>query len=242
MWERLNRTDSESLYNAACWRAVTAAVVRATDDSPQAASSAAAEADRAMDWLNKAVAAGYRNFAHMKQDKDLNSLHEREDFNKLVMALEAKHGKNERAWELATDADPSRRDPMQAVALAQQAVAQAPRDADAWNTLGVARYRAGDLEGAVAALQKFRELRTGDAEWSNPFFLTMAHWRLGNKEEARQWFRSGVHWMDERNSRSAAMIRFRAESGKLLGIQDEYNLAPEASTAPATTRPQPLKK
>jgi hypothetical protein len=31
MWEKLNRADADSLYNAACMRAVTAAVLRAAD-------------------------------------------------------------------------------------------------------------------------------------------------------------------------------------------------------------------
>jgi serine/threonine protein kinase/tetratricopeptide (TPR) repeat protein len=90
MWERMNRTDAAFLYNAACFRGVTAAVLRETDRSPEAATIAAAEADRAMDWLRKAVDAGYTDAGHMKQDKDLDALREREDFKKLVAELEAK--------------------------------------------------------------------------------------------------------------------------------------------------------
>src|SRR5262249_21169113 len=69
MWERLNRTDAGSLYEAACMRAVTAAVFRAADKSPAGARQADAEADRAVAWLKQAVAAGYNNAGHMKQDK-----------------------------------------------------------------------------------------------------------------------------------------------------------------------------
>src|SRR5262249_638721 len=54
MWENLNRTDAASLYKAACMRAVTATVFRATDESAQAAKQAEAEADRAMAWLKQA--------------------------------------------------------------------------------------------------------------------------------------------------------------------------------------------
>jgi serine/threonine protein kinase len=88
MWEKLQRTDADSLYNAACFRAVTAAVLRAADKAPAGARQADAEAVRALDWLKQAVAAGYKNAAHLKQDKDLDALRDRADFTKLVTALE----------------------------------------------------------------------------------------------------------------------------------------------------------
>src|SRR5262249_20608110 len=51
MWETLKRADADSLYNAACMRAVTAAVLRAADMSPEGGKQADAEADRAVAWL-----------------------------------------------------------------------------------------------------------------------------------------------------------------------------------------------
>jgi tetratricopeptide (TPR) repeat protein len=89
LWEKLNRTDAVSLYNAACWRAVTAAVLRAADPSPAGVEQADAEAEQAMAWLKKAVAAGYKNAAHMEKDKDLYALRDREDFKKLLAELKA---------------------------------------------------------------------------------------------------------------------------------------------------------
>ncbi|HVC95981.1 MAG TPA: hypothetical protein VND64_19995 [Pirellulales bacterium] len=68
---------------------MTAAVIRADDQSEDAAKDAAAEADRAMDWLKQAVAAGFKNAAHMKQDTDLEALRTREDFKQLIAELEA---------------------------------------------------------------------------------------------------------------------------------------------------------
>jgi tetratricopeptide (TPR) repeat protein len=87
MWEYLKRTDADSLFNAARMRAVTAAVIRA-DKSSEGGKQADAEADRAMAWLKQAVAAGYKNAAHLKQDKDLDALRDRADFTKLVTMLE----------------------------------------------------------------------------------------------------------------------------------------------------------
>jgi eukaryotic-like serine/threonine-protein kinase len=91
-WEKLNRTDAGSLYNAACFRSVTAAV-QAKAPGADAARLAKDDADRAMAWLTKAVAAGYKDAAHMKKDTDLDSLREREDFKKLLAEVEA--GKEE---------------------------------------------------------------------------------------------------------------------------------------------------
>ena len=55
-----------------------------------AARLAKEQADLAMAWLHKAVAAGFKDAEHMKKDKDLDALREREDFKKLLAELEAK--------------------------------------------------------------------------------------------------------------------------------------------------------
>jgi tetratricopeptide (TPR) repeat protein len=93
MWEKLNRTDAGSLYNAACFRAVAAAVQAKTPDktpgtdASRLAKLAQEDADRAMEWLTKAVAAGYKNKAHMERDADLDLLRNRADFQKLLAEL-----------------------------------------------------------------------------------------------------------------------------------------------------------
>jgi len=89
MAEKLNPTDQTCLYNLACMRAVTAAVLRARDRSETTARAAAAEADRAMAWLKQAVAAGYNNVENMKTDKDLQALRDRKDFQRLLADLAA---------------------------------------------------------------------------------------------------------------------------------------------------------
>src|SRR5262249_43661708 len=73
---------------------------------------------------------------------------------------------NKRAWILATDPDPRKRDPGRAVKLAREAVGLAPRNAGAWNILGAAHYRAGHWEAALAALQKSMDLRKGGDSFS----------------------------------------------------------------------------
>ena len=50
-------------------------------------------ADRAMELLTLACAAGWKDAAHMKQDTDLDPLHERADFKKLLAELEGQSPK-----------------------------------------------------------------------------------------------------------------------------------------------------
>ncbi len=69
----------ETIYNIAC---VHALMIAKADDRDK-------EADLAIDWLKQAVAAGFKNAAHMKKDTDLDPLRAREDFKKLIAELEA---------------------------------------------------------------------------------------------------------------------------------------------------------
>ena len=214
MWEMFKPTKAGDLYDAACWRAVTAGLFLAANSSREAIKNAATEADRAMDLLNKAVDAGYSNSDHMKQDKDLDALRDRADFKTLLAGLDAKRLPVDIAWGLTTNAEPSHRDPPKALALAQEAVTQTPQDAKSWKTLGAARYRSSDFNGAIVALQKSREL--GIDEPSNDFFLSMAHWRAGHQEEARQCYNRGATVM-ERTPKTAIFTRLQLEAAEFLG-------------------------
>jgi tetratricopeptide (TPR) repeat protein len=91
-WEELQRTDAESLYQSACFRAVCAAVIRETDGTPAGETNAIQQADQAMAWLKKAIAAGFTNVAHIKADKDLDALRDRDDFKRLLAELERNKG------------------------------------------------------------------------------------------------------------------------------------------------------
>jgi tetratricopeptide (TPR) repeat protein len=135
MWERLNRADANSLYEAARNRAVTAAVIAASDKSPEAIASAAAEADRALDWLGKAVAAGYVNFGSVRQDSDFQALRAREDFQQLLAA-----GKAKRLADLSRE------------------VERNPKDANAYRARGTFLCQAGRFREALADIEKATEL------------------------------------------------------------------------------------
>ncbi len=96
------------------------------------------------------------------------------------------------------------------------------------NPLGVAHYRAGDWKAAIAALQRSMELHKGgnSSDW---FFLAMAHEKLGDKEQARQWHDRAIQWMEKNNDRAISWMEkngfedkqlsaVRAESAQLLGV------------------------
>jgi tetratricopeptide (TPR) repeat protein len=86
MWEQRGPKVADEMYDAACHRAVAAAVqARAKGD--ESARLAQADADRAIAWLTKAVAAGFTNRAHMEKDTDLDFLRSRADFQKLLAGL-----------------------------------------------------------------------------------------------------------------------------------------------------------
>jgi serine/threonine protein kinase/tetratricopeptide (TPR) repeat protein len=131
---------------------------------------------------------------------------------------------NELAWLLATCPDANLRDPPRAVQLAAKAVALRAGDGSLWNTLGVAQYRAGKWEASIEALNKSMLLRNG-GDAVDYFFLAMAHWRLGHKDEATKWHAKALQWL--RNHEQAlgnnqparvALHRFRAEAEELLGM------------------------
>jgi tetratricopeptide (TPR) repeat protein len=104
-----------------------------------------------------------------------------------------------------------------ALADFSKAVELQPKQAVYWRRLVAAQYRAGQWKAAVETLDKAMELRSGgDAfDW---FFLAMAHWQLGHKDEARKWYDKAIQWMEQNKPADEELRRFRAEAAELLGI------------------------
>jgi serine/threonine protein kinase len=127
---------------------------------------------------------------------------------------------NSLAWLFATSENAQLRDPGRAVHLAKRAVDLESHDGNSWNTLGVAQYRAGEWQAAIDALGKSMELRGGGDAW-DWLFLAMAHWQLGNKDEARKWYDQGVQWMQKNKPKDEELRRFREEAANLLKITDQ---------------------
>jgi tetratricopeptide (TPR) repeat protein len=130
------------------------------------------------------------------------------------------------AWELATGSEPKLRDPARAVLLAKEVIELSRKQGDRperlgdyWNTLGVAQYRAGNLGEAQAALQKSLDLDDGQGShyvYEDWFFLAMVNWKLGKKDEARQWYNRAVQWMQKSDPKNEQLRRFRAEVEELM--------------------------
>jgi WD40 repeat protein/tetratricopeptide (TPR) repeat protein len=180
---------------------------------------ALADISKAIDLKPPGVAVWYRRgliYAALKQwDKavaDYLKALEVEPQNALVH--------NNLAWLLATCPDAAFRDPSRAVQLASQAVGLKPQDANFWNTLGAAHYRAGDCKASSAALQKSMALRDGgdSMDW---YFLAMVHWQQGDAESACKWYDRAVAWQDKNEPENEELCRFRAEAATELGVKEK---------------------
>ncbi len=124
---------------------------------------------------------------------------------------------NDLAWLLATDPDPSLRDPVRALHLVEEAVRTSADHLAFWNTLGVARYRAGDWPGAIEALEH-SVLSSPDRQGTafDHFFLAMAWCQLQHEDRAREWQERGIAWVSRYRPGHPALERFREEAEALL--------------------------
>ncbi len=122
------------------------------------------------------------------------------------------------AGSLANCADLRLRNAEQAVILAELAVRLAPKSSDNWFILGMARYRAGDWEGVLKALEK--SMHFGGGGYPNDFFfMAMVHWQLGDQEEARRWYDKAVEFFNKHYTSGNSQGQFRPEAAKLLGLK-----------------------
>jgi tetratricopeptide (TPR) repeat protein len=124
---------------------------------------------------------------------------------------------NDLAWLLATDPDPRVQDPSQALILAEEAVRSARDHEASWNTLGVARYRVGDLAGAIESLERSAlSSLDGLGTAFDHYFLSMAWCRLQHEGQAREWLERGIAWTARNRPGHPTLERFREEAEQLL--------------------------
>ena len=127
---------------------------------------------------------------------------------------------NSQAWDLANAPFPALRNPTAAVALATRAVQLRPTDQYVRNTLGVARYRAGDFNQAIADLHE--SIKLGGSA-TDSIFLAMAHHQAGHTDLARAWYVLSSQWLNEQPDFTAGGFRsFRAEAAKLLELPEQW--------------------
>jgi tetratricopeptide (TPR) repeat protein len=123
------------------------------------------------------------------------------------------------AWWLTSCPDQQLRDPRRAGEAAAKAVKLAPQSAMAWQVSGWAHYRARAWKDSIAALEKSVALEGEASAWQG-FFLAMAHWRLGNKLDAREWYDRALRWMAEHAPQDDHLRRFCDEAGQLMGLKE----------------------
>jgi WD40 repeat protein/Tfp pilus assembly protein PilF len=113
------------------------------------------------------------------------------------------------------------RDAAAAIPLAERAVKVQP---GAWayvNTLGIAYYRAGRFEQAVAALQKSLARGAGECDAANLYFLALCQHRLGDSARARDHMQRARAWHNANAGRLSPeekeeLRQFRAEAEAVL--------------------------
>jgi tetratricopeptide (TPR) repeat protein len=122
---------------------------------------------------------------------------------------------NHVAWLLVNSPDPKLWNPNKALELAKEAVKLAPGNGGYRNTLGAAYYRVGDWKSAVKELTESMRLRKGgdSADW---FFLAMAYWRLGDRDQGRMRFDQAVQWMEKNQPHDEELRRIREEAAALV--------------------------
>ena len=137
------------------------------------------------------------------------------------------------AWFLATCPDPQLRNPQRAIDLAGRAVAQQPGYWSWWSTLGTAYYRAGAYDDAIRGLERASQL---DFPGKNPsydgFFLAMAYWQVGRREQANRQFERADTWMKKNNPWHRELVRIRAEAEAVLKSSPS---TPPAGTSTTST-------
>ena len=102
---------------------------------------------------------------------------------------------NDLAWLLCRDPSSAAYDPVAAAVSARAALEADPQHPAAWNTLGVALYRAGDFSGAILALERSVQRAGGKGDAFDAFPLAIAYHKVGNVPRAEQHLEYAMSWM-----------------------------------------------
>src|SRR5262249_26365047 len=97
------------------------------------------------------------------------------------------------AWDLVSPPGRPQEEYDMGLMYARRVVELAPKEGNFVNTLALAEYRVGHWADAIAVSGRSIELYRGVSA-SDWFFLAMAHWRTGNKDEAGRWLDKAVAW------------------------------------------------
>jgi serine/threonine protein kinase/tetratricopeptide (TPR) repeat protein len=129
------------------------------------------------------------------------------------------------AWPLATCSDVKYRNPARALELARKAINYPANQDFIYGTLGAANYRTGAWNDAITALTKALQINP-EGIGTEGFFLAMAYWQLGQKEEARKWYDQAAKWMDKNKPKDEELRRYRTEATELMNDK-EVSIGPK---------------
>jgi|GEM_PF-1161391 len=123
------------------------------------------------------------------------------------------------AWLMATCPDVQFRNPKQAVKLALKAHRLNPKSAWRLTVLGVAQYRDGQYRVSIESLKKSIPLRSGaGGDLLSHLFTAMAHWKLGEQDEARKSYEVGVALIEKHGLNVESYQSVLTEVAELLGL------------------------
>jgi tetratricopeptide (TPR) repeat protein len=119
---------------------------------------------------------------------------------------------------------PEYQDLARATELAMRAIDLEPDNGWWWRSLAMAHYRLGEFQAAVDEHDKSFELNGTTHPWGM-FYQAMAHWQLGNENEARDWYERAVkgiptaYW--DHPHLNGELYQLQKEAAVMLGIDDE---------------------
>lgn len=131
------------------------------------------------------------------------------------------------AWSFVSERV-SERDYRPAVRVARIAVECMPAQ-KTLNTLGVALYRAHELDEAITVLKQAYTAEDPKKGY-NAIFLAMAEWRRGNHDVAWKWYETARLSIDTHPEDCEQLLRFRTEAEELLGASPPLAITPSTST------------
>jgi serine/threonine protein kinase len=137
----------------------------------------------------------------------------REDYRRDLAECSGRRG-----WLLAASYDPKVRSPLGAIGPAKRAVDLAPDNGNYWATLGMAHYRAGQWDVALAALEEAGKRPQPDGR-IDLFFLAMTQWKLGRQDDARKRYGEAEAWRRQHAPSIAPLAQIGSEAAELLGIR-----------------------
>jgi tetratricopeptide (TPR) repeat protein len=146
---------------------------------------------------------------------------------------------NQLAWMHVTAPDRRKRRADEALLLSRRAVQDGPDVATNFNTLGLAEYRNGHLDAAIATLKKSIEMSKG-TDPTDFLIQAMAQWRRGDRAEAERLFRKGSDGAKKMPAKEWECQMIWAEAAELLGkpgpVPTLFEVKAEPDRAMATLR------